>query len=90
MEEAVLTGMSPLPSGWAARAVEWIRSFRSGPAVPAPLRLESRVSLGPKKSLLLVNCCGKRILLAVAGDAITPVMEVAGRRRPGTAKERAE
>ncbi len=90
MGEVLQTRMTPGVPPWVARTIEWLRRFRTAPATAAPLHLESRVSLGPKKSLVLVNCCGKRVLLAIAGDAITPVMEVAARRRPGAAKERPE
>ena len=51
------------------------------------LRVEARLSLGPKKQLMLVNCCGKKVLLAVSGDSIAPVMEVEG---PGKKAGRGE
>lgn len=76
--------------GWVVAAGRWLRRLASTPAEgEAPLRLESRVTLGPKKSLVLVNCCGKRVLLAVSADTVVPVMEIpAVRRRPagGTAQ----
>jgi hypothetical protein len=34
------------------------------------------LNLGPKKSLVLVNCCGKRVLLALSGDTIVPVVDL--------------
>jgi flagellar biogenesis protein FliO len=46
-----------------------------------PIRLEGRLSLGPKKSLVLVQCRGKSVLLALGGEGITPVMEVPAHRR---------
>jgi flagellar biogenesis protein FliO len=46
-----------------------------------PIRLEGRLSLGPKKSLVLVNCRGKSVLLALGSEGITPVMEVPAHRR---------
>ncbi len=78
MEEVLdLRGVAPTRN-WAARLVGWLRRVAQQPAAgAAPLRLESRLNLGPKKSLVLVNCCGRRVLLAVAGDAVTPVMELA-------------
>jgi len=88
MEEALKTRMPVGLPLWVARTAEWVRRLGTAPATAALLHLESRVSLGPKKSLVLVNCCGRRVLLAIAGDAITPVMEVASRRRRDAAKER--
>lgn len=41
------------------------------------LAVEDRVSLGPKKSLVLVRCQGQRFLIASAGDTIGPIIEVA-------------
>jgi flagellar biogenesis protein FliO len=60
------------------------RLLRAPIAGDAPLRLEARLNLGPKKSLMLVNCCGRRVLLAVSGDTIVPVADV-----PKTARSKA-
>ena len=61
----------------------WLRRLARPTAANAPLQLEARMSLGAKKSLVLVQCCGKRVLLAVSGDTIAPVMEIpkAARRK---------
>jgi flagellar biogenesis protein FliO len=59
------------------------RLTRAPSAADAPLRLEARLNLGPKKSLVLVNCCGRRVLLAVSGDTIIPVADMP---KPGRAK----
>ena len=40
------------------------------------LRIEERLHLGPKKSLLLVNCHGRRFLVATAGETIASLIEV--------------
>ena len=40
------------------------------------LSIEERLVIGPKKTLMLVNCEGRRFLLAMAGDMITPMIEV--------------
>jgi flagellar biogenesis protein FliO len=61
----------------AARVLGWLRrltGFRAV-AVDAPLRAEARLSLGPKKSLVLVNCCGRCVLVGLSGDAIVPLGE---------------
>ena len=63
---------------WAA-AAGWLRGLTKSPE-GALLRVEARVSLGGKKSLVLVSCRGRRVLLAVSGEAITPVMEMAAER----------
>lgn len=68
--------------GWAAIGLRWVRGLvktRSGGE--AALRVEGRITLGPKKSLVLVECRGRQVLLAVSGDAITPVMELPRRRK---------
>ncbi len=73
----VLSGTS-----WAARLAGWVRRMAKGPAAgDAPLRMEARLHLGPKKSLVLVDCCGKKVLLAMSGDAIVPVLELAKTQR---------
>jgi flagellar biogenesis protein FliO len=55
-----------------ARVLGWLRRLARAQAATAdaPLRAEARLSLGAKKSLVLVNCCGRRVLLGLAGDAI--------------------
>lgn len=40
------------------------------------LAVEGRVTLGPKKSLVLVHCHGRRYLIASAGDTVAPIVEV--------------
>lgn len=40
------------------------------------LSVEERIAIGPRKTLLLVNCAGRRFLVATAGDAIAPMIEV--------------
>ena len=70
----------------AARLTAWLRRLPAPRAAgDAPLLLEARLGLGPKKSLVLVNCCGKRVLLALSGDTIHPVMEMSAGAR--TAKK---
>ena len=76
------TGMRQ--EGWARVLLRWIRSrvkTRSGGE--EVLRVAGRISLGPKKSLVLVECRGRQVLLAMSGDAVTPVMELP---RPRKAK----
>lgn len=64
--------------GWAGALLGWMRGrMKARAGVEAPLRVEGRISLGPKKSLVLVNCLGRRVLVAVSGDQVTPVMEMA-------------
>jgi flagellar biogenesis protein FliO len=73
--------------GWAGSLLRRVRGLvgaRSGEE--SPLRVEGRISLGPKKSLVLVDCRGREVLLAISGDAVTPVMELAAPRRTRKAK----
>ena len=77
----------------AARMTAWLRRLAAPRAAgDAPLLLEARLGLGPKKSLVLVNCCGKRVLLALSGDTIHPVMEISAGARKGKSsrKERSQ
>ncbi len=68
--------------GWAGALLRWIRGMAKARAgEDAPLRVEGRISLGPKKSLVLVDCRGRQVLLAVSGDAVTPLMELPRRAR---------
>jgi hypothetical protein len=62
------------------------------------LSVEGRVNLGPKKSLVLVHCHGRRYLIASAGDTMAPILEVlpvasqkaAVARKPSQARSTAE
>lgn len=75
-----------LQGGWLGWATAWLRRVASGStASQGALRVESRMSLGPKKSLVLVNCRGREVLLAVSGDSITAVMDM-GEPSAGTKK----
>lgn len=40
------------------------------------LAIEERVTIGPKKSLLVVRCHGQRFLVGVAADTVGPFLEV--------------
>ena len=47
---------------------------------PTPMQdrlfIEERITIGPKKTLTLVNCAGRRFLVAAAGDFIAPLIEI--------------
>jgi len=51
------------------------------------LSIEDRITIGPKKTLMLVNCAGRRFLVATAGDAIVPMIEVRPLRNDGVSGE---
>jgi flagellar biogenesis protein FliO len=77
----------PRQEGWAVallRRMSGLVKVRTG--IESPLRIEGRISLGPKKSLVLVDCRGREILLAVSGDTVTPLMELPAARRVRKAK----
>ncbi len=63
-------------TGWAARPAAWLRGLTGTRSAAAPLRVEARLSLGAKKSLVLVNCRGRQVLLALSGDVVSPVLEL--------------
>jgi hypothetical protein len=79
----VFDGSTPMPRySWTMRLGLWLRKLMSLPtAGEMPIRLEGRLNLGPKKSLVLVNCRGKSVLLAMGSETITPIMEVPAHRR---------
>jgi flagellar biogenesis protein FliO len=79
----------------ATRLLGWLRRMTGSrtAAADAPLSAEARLSLGPKKSLVLVNCCGRRVLVGLSGDAIVLLGEwphpSEPRRKAGVRKEAA-
>lgn len=79
----VFDGSTPMPRySWTMKLGLWLRKLMSLPtAGEMPIRLEGRLNLGPKKSLVLVNCRGKSVLLAIGSEVITPIMEVPAHRR---------
>jgi hypothetical protein len=42
------------------------------------LRIEERLSLGPKKMLFLVDCSGKQFLVATGAETIVSMIEISG------------
>lgn len=62
--------------------VAWLRGLSRGRGAAAPLRVEARLSLGVKKSLVLVNCRGRQVLLALSGDTVAPVLELGEAAKP--------
>lgn len=49
---------------------------RAAHPVQNTLLIEERLAIGPKKTLMVVNCHGRRFLLATAGDMIAPLIEI--------------
>lgn len=62
------------------RAVRWLmgRFIPAARTAERALAVEDRVTIGPKKSLVVVRCRGQRFLVAAAGDTIGPIIEIAG------------
>jgi hypothetical protein len=53
------------------------RVFLKAPEAPQRLMsIEERLVVGPKKSLMLVTCAGRRFLFATTDDSITAPIEV--------------
>lgn len=76
MEEVLSVERSGWP-GWMTRSATWLRGLGRARAAAAPLRVEARLNLGAKKSLVLVNCQGRQVLLALSGDSVAPLLELA-------------
>ena len=78
MEQVLHVSMGNQAAGrsWMLRLAAWLRKVANPVQGENPLRIEARLNLGPKKAVVLVNCCGRRVLLALSGDAIAPLLEV--------------
>jgi hypothetical protein len=59
---------------------------RHQPDVESALRVEEKLSLGPKKVLYLVHCKGRELLVAAGADSIVSMMELSS----GSLSDRAE
>ena len=68
---------SPL-AGQIRKAARWLvqRVSPSAGTAERVLAVEERVSIGPKKMLLLVRCHNQKFLVATAGDGVGPIIEV--------------
>ncbi len=73
--------ISPL-AGQIRKAGRWLfqRVSSSAGSAERVLAVEERVSIGPKKMLLLVRCRDQQFLVATAGDGVGPIVEVASRK----------
>ena len=71
-------------------AVRWLRKIFSPAAGSAEraLAVEERVAIGPKKSLVVVRCHGRRFLVATAGDTVGPMIEISPPESPSRAVRR--
>jgi flagellar biogenesis protein FliO len=58
------------------------RFTRAATSTERALVLEDRIALGPKKSLAVVRCHGRRFLVASAGDTVGPLIEVTPLKPP--------
>jgi flagellar biogenesis protein FliO len=81
MEERVKGGIhssrKELFLGFPRALFDWIKSLRPYTTNDmAVLRVESRLSIGQKKELVLINCTNRRFLLAASGDAVTLLTEI--------------
>lgn len=70
-------GASPLVDNLRRLLVFFRRRIaRAATAPERALAVEDRVTVGTKKSLLVVRCHGQRFLVGVSADAIGPFVEV--------------
>ena len=75
--EAPLAGVPPFFRSLRSVAHWLLRRFTpTASSAPRVLAVEDRVTIGPKKSLVVVRCHGRRFLIATCGDTIGPVIEV--------------
>jgi flagellar biogenesis protein FliO len=83
MTETTMEARSPgYPAGLLAQRIArrarsaFEKFLRRAQSSDRLLLIEERIAIGPKKTLLLVNCAGRRFLVATAGDTIAPLVEV--------------
>jgi flagellar biogenesis protein FliO len=60
------------------------------PDAESALRIEEKLSLGPKKMLYLVHCKGRELLVAAGADSIVSMMELSPERSLESLSDRAE
>ena len=72
---ASVTGLPAKGRMWSLMCAAFERLVSAAPPARS-LFIEERIAIGPRKSLMLVNCAGQRFLLATAGEAITSLGEV--------------
>ena len=60
------------------------------PDVESALRIEEKLSLGPKKMLYLVHCKGRELLIAAGADSVVSMMELSPERSLESLSDRAE
>jgi flagellar biogenesis protein FliO len=69
---------------WMQKLTRAVRQFLSAQMTSAlktpELRVEERLSIGPKKSLLVVYCRGERFLVASGAENIHAVLPLASSR----------
>lgn len=73
--------MSPLAKN-IRKAGRWLiqRVLSATDATERVLAVEERVSIGPKKALVLVRCHSQQFLVATAGDNVGPIIEIPPRK----------
>jgi Flagellar biosynthesis protein, FliO len=69
----------PASCGWVSKAGRRIQALlrRIKPTTTqrsGALRVESRLALGPKRSMVVVSCRGERFLVACGSDSISAVV----------------
>lgn len=72
---------SPLAAN-IRKAGRWLVQ-RIAPAVGTAervLAVEERISIGPKKALVLIRCHDQQFLVATAGDNVGPIMEIPSKK----------
>jgi len=79
--ETRLPNVSALPPAAMQRLAGLVRMLvakLSRAASPARniLSVEERLTIGPKKTVMVLNCDGRRFLLVTAGEMIAPLIEI--------------
>lgn len=74
----LLVERPPLANQFASAFRALLSRFpRNANSAGRALVLEDRVTIGPKKSLVIVRCHDQRFLVATAGDSVGPFLEIA-------------
>jgi flagellar biogenesis protein FliO len=82
---------SPFARHLRNRVCALLKKFtRAANSQDRALSVEDRIAIGPKKSLILVRCHGRRFLVASAGDTLGPFIEIASSKPRRTPRRESE
>lgn len=83
-DEITLAWATNKRPGWLEKLMHTVRQFLktrvTSAMKPRDFRIEEKLSIGPKKSLLVVYCRGERFLVASGAENISAVLPLSSSR----------